>query len=138
MSGIDGFGVKLQIHDGEDPGAFDDVGEVLSINPLDVEVEDIETTSHDSEDQWREFIGGLKDGGEVSADINFDPALHGDLLDIVGVTRDMKIVFPAAADDAEVEFSGHINGFTVDAPHDDKLEGSVSMKVSGKPELTIP
>lgn len=138
MSGIDAFGTQLQIHDGEDPGAYDTVGSVTSLNPLDVSVEDIEVTAHDSADQWREFLGGLKDGGEISAEVNFDPALHGDLLDIVGVTRDMKIVLPAAADDAEIAFEGHINGFTADAPHDDKLEGTVTLKVSGKPELTIP
>jgi hypothetical protein len=32
------------------------------------------TSSHDSTGQWREFIGGMKDAGELSMDINYDPA----------------------------------------------------------------
>ena len=103
---------------------------------LDVDVEDIETTSHDSTGQWREYIGGLKDGGELSFELNFDPALHGTLLALVGVTREMQIVMPAGVDDI-VDFEGHIKSLSAAAPYDDKLSASASIKVSDPVTITI-
>jgi predicted secreted protein len=136
MAGIDAFGTQWQIHDGV--SSYDAVAEVTNIDLLDVDVEDLDVTSHDSPEEWREFIGGLKDGGELSFEINFDPAVHAELLDLLGVTRDHKLVLPAAADDAEVDFQGHISSLSAAAPHDDKLSATASVKVSGKPTITIP
>lgn len=137
MAGIDAFGTQWSIHNGAAPGTFAAVAEVISIDLLDISAESYDTTSHDSEGQWREFIGGLKDGGELSMEVNFDPALHASLLDLLSVTRLMKIVLPAAADDTEVAFSGHISGISGAAPVDDKLSATVTVKVSGPVEITV-
>lgn len=103
---------------------------------LDVDVEDIETTSHDSAGQWREYIGGLKDGGELSFELNFDPALHATLLGLIGVTREMQIVMPPGVDDL-VNFEGYIKSLSAAAPYDDKLTATASIKVSGPVAITI-
>lgn len=135
MAGIDAFGTQLKIGD-EAGTSFDAVAEVTSVDFLDVEVEDIETTSHDSPGQWREYIGGLKDGGELSFELNFDPAVHGSLLDLVGVSREMQIVMPAGVDDI-VEFEGYLKSLSAAAPHDDKLSATAAIKVSGPVVITI-
>jgi predicted secreted protein len=136
MAGIDAFGTTLGIDDGG--AGFDLVGEITELDVLDVEVEDLDVTTHDSPDQWREYLGGLKDGGELSFTLNFDPALHASLLDEVGAPHTFQIILPADADDAEVDFAGHINGMSAAAPHDDKLEAEMTIKVSGAPTITIP
>ncbi|HMA26084.1 MAG: phage tail tube protein [Solirubrobacterales bacterium] len=138
MAGIDAFGTVLKIDDGTGTNTYDEVAEIVSLNPLDISADDIDVSSHNSPQGWKEFVGGLKDGGTVSCEINFDPALHGDLIDLIGVTRAMLVVFPADADDAEVWFDGYINGLTGEAPHDDKLSGTLSLKVSGPVSITIP
>lgn len=135
MAGIDAFGTQLKIGD-EAGTSFDAVAEVTSVDFLDIEVEDIETTSHDSPGQWREYIGGLKDGGELSFELNFDPAVHGSLLDLVGVSREMQIVMPAGVDDI-VEFEGYLKSLSAAAPHDDKLSATAAIKVSGPVVITI-
>lgn len=135
MAGIDAFGTQLRIGDAAGT-SFDDVAEVTSVDVLDVQVEDITTTSHDSPGQWQEYIGGLKDGGELSFELNFDPAVHATLLDLVGVTREFQIVMPAGVDDI-VEFEGYIKTLGAAAPHDDKLTASAAIKVSGPVTITI-
>lgn len=135
MAGIDAFGTQLYI--GDQAGtSYDVVAEVVNVGFLDVSVDDIDVSSHDSESGWREFIGGLKDGGELSFDINFDPSLHSTLLDLQGVTRNMKVVMPAGVDDI-VEFEGHLKSLSGTAPYDDKLSASASIKVSGPVTITI-
>jgi predicted secreted protein len=139
MAGIDGFGTTLEIDINDDLFVTGlTAGELTNIDILDVTVDDYDVTTHDSPGQWREYIGGLKDGGALSADLNFDPALHGAILDVVKETHDVKITLPADADDAEVTFSGYINAMSAAAPHDDKLEAEITIKVSGAPTLTIP
>ena len=138
MAGIDAFGTTLEIDDGTTGDAYDAYGEITSIDILDASVDDYDVTTHSSPDQWREFIGGLKDGGSLSVELNFDPALHGALLELLGVTRNFKITLPADADSAEVTFTGYLNSMSSAAPHDGLLEAEVGIKVSGKPTLTIP
>jgi predicted secreted protein len=138
MAGIDAFGTILEVDVDDDASFSLTVGELTNIDVLDVSVDDYDVTTHDSPDQWREFIGGLKDGGTLSGDLNFDPADHGAILDAVKETHDIRITLPADADDAEVEFSGYINGLSAAAPHDGQLEAEISLKVSGEPTITIP
>ena len=138
MAGIDGFGVAFFIDVDDDQEYSFEIGELTDADFMDISVEDIDTTSHGSPDKAREFIGGLMDGGELSFTVNFDPAMHGDILDVVGKTHRMKFVFPPAADDAELLFTGHINSMSGTSPIDDKLESELSVKVSGRPSLVMP
>jgi hypothetical protein len=136
MAGIDAFGTQWQIHDGA--SSYETVAEVFSMDTLAASVEDLDTTSHDSPGGYREFAGGLKDGGTLSMEINFDPAIHGDLLDLLSVTRAMKIILPAAADSAEIDFDGYLNSFSGTAPVDDKLSATVGVRVVGPTTISIP
>jgi predicted secreted protein len=139
MAGIDAFGTILEVDVNDDAFVTGlTVGELTNIDILDINVDDYDVTTHDSPGQWREFIGGLKDGGALSADLNFDPALHGAIIDAIKVTHDIRITLPADADDATITFPGYINGLSGAAPHDGQLEGEISIKVAGPPVLAIP
>lgn len=138
MAGINGFGTALQRGDGATPTeVFTTIANVTSINPPSMERETIDVTAHDSEDAWMEFVGGLKDGGEVSADVNYDPSEHdvlvGDFDD--EDPRNYRIVFP---DDLATtwSFKAILTGFEPEAPYDDKLAASLTWKVTGKPTLS--
>lgn len=135
MAGIDAFGTVWQMHDGGSPGAFIAVGEVTDIDVLDIEIDDLDVSSHSSPGQWREFVAGMKDAGELSMEVNYDPALHGNLWAAVGVTRQHKIILPDAGA-AEFAFSGFISGMSAEAPHDDKLSATFTIKVTGAVTLT--
>ena len=137
MAGQDGFGTLLKRGDGADPEVFTAIGDPTGISGPGLSRETIDVTSHGSPDQWMEFVGGLKDGGEVSVDINLQPGVHGPLADDFDDTepRNYQIVFPDP-DETTWNFKAIMTGFEWDAPYDDKLSASLTFKVTGKPTLS--
>jgi predicted secreted protein len=138
MAGIDGFGTALQRGNGATPTeTFTTIANVTSINPPGMSRETIDVTAHDSPDGWMEFLGGLKDGGEVSTDVNYDPSEHDSLVADFedDAPRNYQIVFPDAAA-TTWSFAAILTGFEPEAPYDDKLAASLTWKVTGKPTLS--
>lgn len=132
------FGIKLGVKSGD---VFTDVAEVLDFDGPSLAKETNEVTHHSQGDKWRRFISGLRDGGEVSFDINFRPDdedTHGvGDTGLIGIldTDDMKewrITFP---DDSETkwEFEGTVTGFNPSNPVEGAMTASITIKVSGKP-----
>lgn len=137
MAGLDAFGTQLQRGDGATPSEnFTPIANVTDITPPALERETLDVTAHDSPDAWRQFIGGLKDGGEVSVDVNYDPREHDGIIDDFAdaAPRNYKIVWPGTL--GEWAFTALLTGFEPEAPHDDKLAASLTFKVSGKPTIT--
>src|SRR5687768_227094 len=103
MSGRDGFGTQFKRAIGTAPGTtYEVIANVTNISGPSRSRETIDVTAHDSPDQYMEFIGGLKDGGEVSLDINYDPSetthdLDLDFEDVV--PRNYQIVILPGTDD---------------------------------------
>jgi hypothetical protein len=72
-----------------------DVAEVLTMTPPEATVDQIDVTSFTSPDQYKEFIGGFKDGGEFSFEMNFvaaDPGQVKLLADFASSTRRTVII----------------------------------------------
>jgi len=137
VSGIDAFGIALQRGDGVTPTeAFATIAKVTNVSGPEIERETYDVTAHDSEDGWREFIGGLKDAGEVSIEINYDPSVHDDLVADFEDTapRNYKLVFPGGLGTWALKLI--LTGFSQEAPVDDKLSAELTFKVSGKPVIT--
>ena len=135
MAGVDAFGTQWSM----DPAggtAYVDVAEVTSVDVLDISADTIDVSSHDSANQWREFVGGMKDGGELSMEINYDPALHGTILSNIGGDPVAHRITLTDAGAAVVTFDGVLTGLKASAPFDDKLSGTVTIKVSGEPVIT--
>lgn len=135
MAAVDAFGT-VWAFDPAGGTAYVDVADVTEIGVLDVSAETIEATVHGSPGGWREFIGGLKDGGELSMSINYDPALHGTIFDNVGVDGVAHLITLPDAGAATVAFGGIITGLSVSAPMDEKLSAEVTIKVTGAPVIT--
>lgn len=138
MSGRDAFGTLFQR--GDDAGAiFTTIAGVTNISGPQRKRETIDVTSHDSPDQWMEFIGGLKDGGEISLDINYNPAddthdLDDDFDD--DALRSYRVVLlPDTEDEFTWTISGVMTELSDEFPYDDKMSRSMTIKVSGKPTL---
>ncbi|WHX19830.1 phage tail tube protein [Streptomyces malaysiensis subsp. malaysiensis] len=136
MAGLDAFGTQLQRGDGGSPETFTAIANATSITPPALARETLDVTSHGSPDQWREYLGGLKDGGEVSIDINYDPRLHDTLVEDFNDPnpRNYKVVWPGTL--GNWAFAAVLTSFEPEAPHDDKLAASLTFQVSGKPTLT--
>lgn len=137
MSGINAFGTQLQRGDGAPTEVFTAIANVTSIKGPELKRETIDVTAHDSADAYMQFVGGLKDGGEVSLDLNYDPAEHDALVSDLddAAPRNYKLVFPVSPV-ATWAFAAIMTEFSSEAPYDDKLSASVTLKVSGKPTIT--
>jgi len=137
-----GIGSQLAYGDGASPEVFTKIAEVTSIGGPGLARGTVDATNLDSPDDYAEFIGGLKDGGEVTFDVNFIPAnstqdqATGFLSFFEdGLTRNWRITFPDSP--ASVwNFAGVFINFSPTIVADDKISGSATVKVSGKPTLT--
>ncbi len=111
---------------------FTALAEVLSVTPPAIAVETIEVTHMGSDDGFREYIAGLKDGGEVTVNMNYVEASATLLQTLVlaGIET-FRITFPGSS---TYTFSGIPTAFTFDdVVIDDKIAMSLTIKVSGKP-----
>lgn len=135
MAAVDAFGTVWAM-DPAGGSTYVNVADVTEIGVLDISAETIESTVHGSPGGWRTFIGGLKDGGELSMSINYDPALHGTIFSAIGVDGVTHRITLPDAGAAVVTFVGIVTGLSVGAPMDDKLTGDVTIKVSGPPVIT--
>ncbi|HVK21369.1 MAG TPA: phage tail tube protein [Actinokineospora sp.] len=136
MPGIDAFGTRLERSNMSAPAVFTAIANIADLSSPELSRDTIEVTSHDSPDQYREYKGSLKDAGEVTATLNYDPGDHdvliGDLDD--DDPRDYRMVWPD--DIGSWAFAAIMTKFVVKAPTDDKLSADVTFKVTGKPAVT--
>ena len=141
--GIDAFGTLMSRGDSASPEVFTTIAEVVSISGPGLSRDAIEISNHSSPSQFKQFVAGMKDGGEITLEINYDPAgaTHGAssgglLYDLASGTAavNYKLTFPDTAA-TEWILPGLVTGFEPGAPHDDKLSASVTIKVSGAPTL---
>jgi len=116
------------------------IAELTNIGGPSLSADTIDVSSHDSDDGYREFVQGLRDGGEISLEGNFIPgnagqaALVTDLND--GSLDEYVITIPAAVTTTWT-FDAIITAFECSAPFDDKASFTATMKVSGKPTLGV-
>lgn len=118
------------------------VAEVNDISGPGLSRDNIEVTHHQSANRWREFIKGLKDGGEVTFSVNYIPtnATHNVAAGMLGdfsneTTVDTwSLVFPDTGA-TTWSFPGFITSWEPAEPIDDKLSADVTIKVSGQPTL---
>lgn len=130
------LGTTLSI--GETPTT---VAGLTSINGLELSADTIDVTSLDSVGGYREFLGGFKDGGEVTLEGYFDPTTgkgQKELYDLFesGEVEAFVITFPAKLG-ASWEFDGIVTAFGTGADLEDPLSLSCTIKVSGRPQLTV-
>lgn len=118
------------------------IGELTSIGGIELSMDTVDVTSHESTDAYREFVAGLIDTGEVALEGNFDPddtagqlALRTDLESRNSVA--FVITLPAAFGTSWA-FDAFVTKFKVgDMPVDGKVSFSASLKIDGKPALSI-
>lgn len=136
MPGINAFGTQLERSDMAATPVFTAIANVTSIKGPELSRDTIDVTAHNSAEAWREFVGALKDAGEVSLDVNYDPASHDTLIaDFDDADpRDYKLVFPVTPA-VTWSIKALLTGFSAEAPFDDKLAASITLKVSGKPTI---
>lgn len=117
------------------------VGGLTEIGGIDLSADTLDTTTLDSDGGYREFIGGFKDAGEVSLsgyleikDANGQKKMY-DAFES-GEVQDFSIDFPEDVG-AKWVFKGVVTGFSTGASLEDLISFGATIKVSGKPTLTL-
>ncbi|MDN4069936.1 phage tail tube protein [Paenibacillus vini] len=116
------------------------VAELTSIGGLELSADTIDVTSLDSDGGYREFIGGFKDGGEVSISGFFNPGDAGQAAVYAafnsGARTACEIQFPAALK-ASWTFDAVVTAFSTGAELEEAVSFEATLKVSGEPTLVI-
>jgi hypothetical protein len=138
VAGLDAFGTQLERSDMGGSPVFTAIANVSGFKGPKMKRDTADTTAHDSPNHYREFIGTLIDAGEITLDINYDPADHDALVSDFEDTaaRNYKLTYPLSA--SEWAFAAWLTGFEADAPMDNKLAATVTIKLTGKPAITTP
>lgn len=130
-----GHGTQFQTGNGATPEVFATLAEVVNITPPGIKRDSVDASHGQSPDEMREFIAGLKDGGECSMEMNFVPggpaaaALMAEFALIRSqATKNRRVVFP---DGTIWAFAAFLTGFEPEAPNEDKMTATVTFKVTG-------
>lgn len=112
---------------------------LTSINGVSLSAETLDATTLTSYGGYREFIGGFKDGGEVSISGYFEPddtdgqvAAYNEFEN--GDAIPFVILYPQGA---SWGFNGVVTGFNTSADLEDLIGFEATIKVSGKPTLNF-
>lgn len=131
-------GTLLKVGNAASPEVFTTLAEVVNISGPGLKAEALDVTHMSSTDGFREFVGGLIDGGEISLEVNFLPsnATHTGLsTDMYNRTlRNFKLTWPLSPA-VNWSFSAIVTGYEPGAPVDGKLSANITLKLSGKPNL---
>lgn len=140
-----GYGTILQLSNAGSPATYTGILEIRSISPPDIERDMIEVTHNESPGGWKEFLGGMIDGGEVGIELNFLPgnATHKDMLanlvqqTVANVFRPYRIVFPDyGASSYTVTVSS--GTFTTGSTHGWNTPQPIAFSTSGALPTTSP
>jgi len=134
MTVYDTFGTLIKRGDGGSPEVFATIAGVKDISGPDIELRTEESTSHDSPGGWVGRKATLKDGGEPTLKLNWDPGdathvnLRNDLL-----TRTLRNFQIIEVDDGneQANFAAYVTKITRPRPVEGLMEADVTLAISG-------
>lgn len=115
--------------------SWSNIAEVKSITNSKTR-ETIDVTNFDSTGGYREFIGSIRDAGEISLEMNFLRNMY-ELLNTDYESDDLQnyeIVFPDT-EETTFEFTGLVIELGLAANVADVISSSVTIKISGQPTM---
>jgi hypothetical protein len=134
-----GYGSQLLIASPDAPTTYVALAEITNITPPPMTRDLPEATHMESPGGWKEYVPGLKDGGEISVDMNFIPGSAATLrlleMQTESEASPVKIKFPGGE---EWGFTAFCTGFTPEVPVGDVMTATATFKVTGEPDFTDP
>ena len=138
---ISSFGTLLKIGDGAGTEVFTTIAEVLDIDGPTLTQDTVEVTSQTATARYKEYIVTLKDGGEVTFDVNYitDDSTHDASTGLIkdyndGTLRNFQVIFSDSGTTTWA-ISAYIVNFGPTMPVNGALNASITLKVSGQPTL---
>lgn len=133
-----GWGGEFQLSTSSAVAGLVEIGEVVSFGLPNDEVDEVEVTHLKSPDRRREFISGLKDGGEVQVTLNYAPGSASDILirdaKDTGDVRAVRFIIPDQEGAAawQITTSGFVKGYDRGpVAAGDKIEATIRVRITG-------
>ena len=113
--------------------------DIVAVNGYNTQRTSIDVSHLNSPNQWKEFLAGMKDAGEISIDVHHDANIDIDetLYDLE--TDALTLTFPLKAgqtNPATFECQAFCSGYQMNGPLDDRIAATVSFKLTGQPTFT--
>ena len=117
--------------------AWEVIANINSISGPSSSRETVDVTTLGSTGGYREFIGSLRDPGDISLSMNFLVATYTTMKEDFesSTLRNYRIVLPDTAS-TTLEFSGLVTDLPLEVPLDDKVSADITIKISGATDLT--
>jgi predicted secreted protein len=116
-----------------------EIAQVRDISGPSMSADAVEVTARDTS-KWRTFTPGLRDGGEVTFDIIYDPDLTSHSASntttglvyflLNGTTKTYRLVMSQAGG-TYFQFSAIVTAFSPETPLEDAMTASVTLKITG-------
>lgn len=131
---VKAIGTALKIGDGGSPETFTTIAEIKAITGPARTSDKIEVTSMDSTGGYKEYVPGLKDGGDVTCDMNFVDSAAQDALgdDFENQTlRNFQIVTTHGTPKT-IAFAAYVTNFGYSFDPTDVAKRNVTLSVTGQ------
>lgn len=136
-----GKGAEIQVQTASSPLTYVKVGQVMEFGGIDFNTDEVEVTTID--DNFRQFLQSVKDGGELPISVVFDPAdtTHvtgaNSLFELfqAGTEKTWRIRIPSSPAWG-LTFSGYIKGIAFDVfSNSTAIIMNATVRVQGAPAL---
>lgn len=133
---IAGFGTKLLRGSGT-PLTYAEIGEIGDLPLPPMKRDTIDVSHQSSPGGWKEYIGGMRDAGDLKFTVAYRPELDQQWIDDFNSESKVnyQIKLPDTAETTWT-FKGLVVEFQAKAPLNDKLTADVTIKVTGQPVIT--
>jgi len=139
------YGSELKIGDDGTTETFTKIAEIIDIDGPSMSKDSIEVTSQDSASGWREFIPGMRDGGEIGVTANWIPA-HATQDGTAGVLskfldnalHNWQIITAGdgSSGTMDIDFSALVSDFNISLPLEEQAQLEFTLKISGAVSIT--
>jgi hypothetical protein len=129
-------GTQLKVGNGASPEVFTLIPHIRSVEGPPLERDELESTTHDTPENLRDWVPGLLDIGLISFEFQWVPgqALHAQLISdaMTGTERNYQLVYPDAGN-WTISFRGFVKSISPAAPFDQLLTRSAQIRIKGDP-----
>lgn len=133
-------GTLFKIESDSSAGTFTTIPEVSKLTAPSVKFDLLESTSHDSSGGFKEYVPGLADGENATAEmwIVYANALHTQLrTDSYAKTlKNFKIIFISGGTGSTIAFAAYVTNINNVADSGQLQKSTVTCKVTGQPTWT--
>ena len=118
----------------------DAVGEITNDLGFQTTTEMIDVTKHGSDDDYTEYIPGLKDGGEITVEMNLyltDTGQAGLLTDYEAQSKKTYAITLPNTEASTIGGSAYIKSLSIITPMKAQAKMAAVLKLTGKPTITV-